>query len=146
MNQIYIYTDGACSGNPGPGGWGAVIVRNGTEEQFSGGEASTTNNKMELTAVIEALKMTEEESVITLTTDSEYVKNGITKWIFSWVRNGWKTASKQPVKNQEYWMELLQLAGHRHITWQWVKGHAGHRENEICDALARKEIEHFRRR
>jgi ribonuclease HI len=142
--MIFLYTDGACSGNPGPGGWGALIRRETGDIELSGGETNTTNNKMELTAVIEGLRRIEKESDVTIVTDSEYVKNGMTKWIFNWLKNNWRTAAKQPVKNKELWLALLALTKSRKITWQWVKGHSGHTENERCDSLARDEIEKFR--
>ncbi|MDR3238370.1 MAG: ribonuclease HI [Spirochaetia bacterium] len=142
--MIFLYTDGACSGNPGPGGWGALIRRDSGDIELSGGEKNTTNNKMELTAVIEGLRRIEKGSDVTIVTDSEYVKNGMTQWIFNWLRNNWKTASKQPVKNKELWVALLALTKERKITWQWVKGHSGHTENERCDTLARDEINKFR--
>lgn len=140
MAVIYIYTDGACSGNPGPGGWGAVIKSDGAAKEISGGERNTTNNKMELAAVINALEQTPEGAEIVITTDSEYVKNGITKWIFAWQKNNWITAAKTPVKNKELWVALLGLTKERQVSWQWVRGHSGHIENERCDALARREI------
>ncbi len=146
MSGIRIFTDGACSGNPGPGGWGAVIVNDdGTERELSGGEGQTTNNRMELMAVIEALKYTGAvDAAITITTDSVYVKDGITKWIFNWQKNNWKTASKAPVKNQDLWKELLSLTSGKKIQWNWVRGHTGHPENERCDCLARGEILRFK--
>lgn len=144
MEKLYIYTDGACSGNPGPGGWG-VIIRDGSGDiELSGSEADTTNNKMELTAVIEGLSRTEKGCEATVITDSEYVKNGITSWIFNWMKNNWRTASKQPVKNKELWMALWNLTKERKITWQWIRGHSGHPENERCDSLARAEIKKLR--
>ena len=138
--MVYLYTDGACSGNPGPGGWAAVIKDGSSDIELSGGEKSTTNNKMELTAVIEGLRRIEKDSAVTVITDSEYVKNGITQWIFNWLKNGWITASKQPVKNKELWISLLALTNERKITWQWVRGHSGNAENERCDRLARSQI------
>lgn len=134
--MIEIYTDGACSGNPGPGGWGALIIQDGEERELFGGEAETTNNRMEMRAVIEALKATSD--AITLYTDSQYVKNGITTWIHGWKRNGWKTASRKPVKNKDLWIELDELTINREIDWRWVKGHAGHDGNERADELARR--------
>ncbi|MCL1911068.1 MAG: ribonuclease HI [Leptospirales bacterium] len=142
--MIYLYTDGACSGNPGPGGWAAVIKDGSSDTEFSGGDKNTTNNKMELTAVIEGLSRIEKDSAVTVITDSEYVKNGITQWIFNWIKNGWKTASKQPVKNKELWVSLLELTKERKVTWQWVRGHSGNAENERCDFLARSQIDRFR--
>lgn len=138
--SIEIFTDGACSGNPGPGGWGSVIKSNDSVKELSGGEADTTNNRMELIAVIEALKTTEPGDAITVTTDSNYVKNGITSWIHNWLKNNWHTASKKPVKNKDLWVELHDLTKARSIEWHWVKGHSGHPENERCDYLARQEI------
>ncbi|MFC1669099.1 ribonuclease HI [Spirochaetota bacterium] len=140
MDKIYIFTDGACSGNPGPGGWGSVIKYDDHEEEISGGESDTTNNRMEMKAVIEALKIVQGKSKITITTDSTYVHKGITQWIKKWVRNNWKTADKKPVKNQDLWKELLELTKDKEIEWQWVRGHTGHPENERCDELARCEI------
>jgi len=142
--MIYLYTDGACSGNPGPGGWAAVIKGGSADMELSGGEEKTTNNKMELMAVIEGLNRIEKDSVVTVITDSEYVKNGITQWIFNWLKNNWKTASKQPVKNKELWVSLLALTKERKVTWQWIKGHSGNPENERCDRLARSQIDKFR--
>ena len=140
MKKIYIYTDGACSGNPGPGGWGAVLKYEDNVKEISGGEDKTTNNRMELSAVIEALKLLKESCSIVLTTDSTYVKNGITEWIHTWKKNNWKTSTKKPVKNVELWKELLELTKNHKIEWKWVKGHSGHPENERCDELARMEI------
>jgi len=145
MSEIQIYTDGACSGNPGPGGWGTIIVSlEKSEKILSGGEVHSTNNRMELMAVIEGLRAIPEESKALVVTDSQYVKNGITQWIKNWVRNGWMTASKKPVKNQELWQVLLDLSNKRTVRWQWVKGHSGHPMNERCDELARREIEKYR--
>ena len=140
MSIIRIYSDGACSGNPGPGGWGAIIIRDGNKTELSGGEKATTNNRMELSAVIEALKTLESGQELVITTDSEYVKKGITEWIHGWLRNNWMTASKTPVKNKELWKELLALTKQHQIKWEWVRGHNGHPENERCDELARREI------
>ena len=134
--MIEIFTDGACSGNPGPGGWGVLIIENGDEQELFGGEPETTNNRMEMQAVIEALKAT--AGPIILYTDSQYVKNGITDWIKGWKRNGWKTAAKKPVKNKDLWIEIDDLADGRSIDWRWVKGHAGHEGNERADELARR--------
>ena len=141
MKHIDIFTDGACSGNPGPGGWGAVLRYGKTEKELSGGAKQTTNNQMEMTAVIEALKVLKEPCDITLTTDSQYVVKGMTEWLKDWIARGWKTSAKKPVANQELWQELSSLTEKHHIRWQWVKGHAGHPENERCDALARGFIE-----
>ena len=145
-DELIIYTDGGCSGNPGPGGWGFVIVDNSGEESIhSGGESITTNNRMELTAVIEALRLVTahpewNESPITIFTDSQYVQKGMTQWISGWKRNGWKTASKQPVKNKELWLVLDELTARINPRWKWVKGHAGIHYNEICDSLTQDEI------
>ena len=140
--MIQIYTDGACSGNPGIGGWGVVILINNDEPTLlHGGELQTTNNKMELTAAIKALNYFHESKEIKIITDSKYVKEGIEKWIINWKKNGWKTASKKPVKNKELWMELDQQIIKHEITWEWVKGHAGEKYNEKADYLARRFIE-----
>ena len=140
--MIQIYTDGACSGNPGIGGWGVVILINNDEPTLlHGGELQTTNNKMELTAAIKALNYFHESKEIKIITDSKYVKEGIEKWIINWKKNGWKTASKKPVKNKELWMELDQQIIKHEITWEWVKGHAGEVYNEKADYLARRFIE-----
>ena len=140
--MITIYTDGACSGNPGIGGWGAVILENNKENIFlNGGSDNTTNNQMELTAAIEALRYFEDRQTITLITDSKYVKDGIQSWIQNWKKNGWKTAAKKPVKNKELWIELDQLISRHTISWEWVKGHAGNTYNEKADYLARRYIE-----
>jgi ribonuclease HI len=139
---ITIYTDGGCSGNPGPGGWAFAVSENGKlVTTSSGGDAQTTNNKMELTAVINALRfaLDKREHEVTILTDSQYVKNGITQWIHSWKRNGWRTSSKAPVKNVEYWVQLDSLNSSLSVTWSWVKGHAGIEGNEECDRLVRME-------
>ena len=136
MKSVEIFTDGACKGNPGPGGWGAVIRSGAREKDISGGEAVTTNNRMELLAAIRALEALKKPCHVTLTTDSVYVRDGITKWIFGWQKNGWRTAARQPVKNAELWQELLAAARPHRIDWKWVKGHAGHAENERADKLA----------
>ena len=146
MEKIDIFTDGGCSGNPGPGGWAFVALDKGKVLSYSsGGEAQTTNNKMELTAVINALKTCQSLGVkqVSISTDSQYVKNGITAWIFNWKRNGWKTASKDPVKNKELWIELDALRNNFEINWVWVKGHAGIEFNEMCDSLVKKEMGKF---
>ena len=136
-DTIEIWTDGACSGNPGPGGWG-VLLKTGThEKELFGGEAETTNNRMELVAAIEALSALKERSKVILHTDSTYVKDGLTKWMASWKRNGWKTAAKKPVKNKDLWMSLDEAANRHDIVWKWVKGHSGDEGNERADALAR---------
>ena len=144
--MIVIYTDGGCSGNPGPGGWAFVVSENGEIREYrSGGDQSTTNNKMDLTAVINALeyaKANGERDVVILT-DSQYVKNGITVWIHSWKKNGWRTSSKAPVKNVEYWVTLDKLNDELNVDWQWVKGHAGIVGNEECDRLVRMETAKF---
>lgn len=140
--MITIYTDGGCSGNPGPGGWAFAVSENGKlVTTSSGGDAATTNNKMELTAVINALRfaLDKGEREVTILTDSQYVKNGITQWIHSWKRNGWRTSSKAPVKNVEYWVQLDSLNSSLSVTWSWVKGHAGIEGNEECDRLVRME-------
>ena len=140
--MITIYTDGACSGNPGIGGWGVVILEINKDEIFlNGGNDNTTNNRMELTAAIEALKKIQNKENIKLITDSKYVKDGIQSWIINWKKNGWKTAAKKPVKNKELWIELDNLISKHSITWEWVKGHAGNKYNEKADYLARQYIE-----
>ena len=142
MNKyISIYTDGACRGNPGPGGWGAILVYENYRKEIKGGSLLTTNNIMELTAVIEALLLLKFNSEIVLTTDSNYVKDGITKWIHNWKSKGWKTTNKKPVKNKELWLKLDALASKHKIDWQWVKGHSGHSENEKADLLANQGID-----
>lgn len=134
---VEIFTDGACSGNPGPGGWGAVLRYGGREKELSGGEADTTNNRMELTACIAALSALKEPCKVSLTTDSQYVFNGITKgWAASWKKNGWRKADKKPALNSDLWEELLRLSSIHDVTLHWIKGHAGHPENERCDRLA----------
>ena len=138
---INIYTDGACRGNPGPGGWGALLEYNGHTKKIYGSSALTTNNIMELTAVIESLKIINKQSEIIITTDSTYVKNGITKWIHNWKLKGWKTASKKPVKNKSLWKELDSLSKQHTIQWEWVRGHTGHPGNEEADILANKGID-----
>lgn len=140
MAGVDIWTDGACSGNPGPGGWGAILRFNGTEKELSGAEALTTNNRMELMAAIAALEALTRPCAVTLTTDSQYVKDGLTKWIHGWKRNGWKTSDKKPVKNEDLWKRLDDAAARHRVTWQWVRGHTGHPENERADALARNAI------
>ena len=133
---VQIFTDGACKGNPGPGGWGALIRYGAHERELAGGEAVTTNNRMELTAAIRALEALKRPCRVVLTTDSNYVHDGITKWIAGWQRNGWRTADKKPVKNADLWQELLAAVAAHRIEWRWVKGHAGHAENERVDRLA----------
>lgn len=138
--QVVIYTDGACSGNPGPGGWGALLTFGGHEKELYGGVPHTTNNRMELTAAIRALEALKRPSSVALWTDSQYLRQGITDWMKRWKRNGWKTADKKPVKNDDLWKELSHLAEIHRIDWHWVKGHAGHEENERVDELARRGI------
>lgn len=145
MTELFAFTDGGCSGNPGPGGWGVILqARQGEEivkeRELSGGAPETTNNRMELTAAIRALETLERSSDITIVTDSTYVRDGITKWIHGWKRNGWKTAAKKPVKNDDLWQALDELTRHHRVNWGWVKGHAGHPENERADKLATAEI------
>ncbi|MCB9928430.1 MAG: ribonuclease HI [Alphaproteobacteria bacterium] len=137
---VEIFTDGACSGNPGPGGWGALLRYGGHEKELAGSEAETTNNRMELMAVIAALEALKRPSPVRLVTDSAYVKNGITQWLPRWKANGWRTAGKKPVKNQDLWERLDRAAAAHRIAWEWVKGHAGHAENERADELARGQI------
>ena len=140
-NSISIFTDGACRGNPGPGGWGVLILLEGEEISLYGGENSTTNNQMEMMAAIKALEYFREKKSIELVTDSSYLKDGIEKWIHGWKKNGWKTSAKKPVKNQELWMKIDTLNHFHEVQWKWVKGHSGHRENEIADLLANKGID-----
>ena len=135
--KIEIFTDGACLGNPGPGGWGALLRRHDTEQEISGGERETTNNRMELMAAIKGLEALKRPAKVALTTDSSYVKDGITKWIGNWKKNGWRTAAKKPVKNADLWQRLERVVDQHEITWLWVKGHSGHAENERVDDLAR---------
>ena len=140
LPHVTIYTDGACSGNPGPGGWGALLRYGKHEKKLSGGESQTTNNRMELTAAIRALQALDRPCRVDFYTDSEYLRRGVTEWMHNWKRRGWKTAAKKPVKNQDLWRELdAAIQGHE-ITWHWVRGHAGHRENERVDRLAREAI------
>ncbi|MBL6697036.1 MAG: ribonuclease HI [Luminiphilus sp.] len=136
MKQVQVFTDGACSGNPGPGGWGVVLRFGDKERELCGGADNTTNNRMELTAAIEGLRALNEPCEVVLTTDSTYVKDGITRWLANWKKNGWKTAAKKAVKNQDLWQELDQQTSRHAVQWQWVKGHSGHPENERADALA----------
>ena len=145
LGSVVIHTDGACSGNPGPGGWGAILDYNGTRKELHGGESQTTNNRMELTAAIEALKALKRPVKVEMHVDSQYVKDGITKWIHGWKRNGWKTADKKPVKNAELWQELDEALHKHDISWRWVKGHAGQEQNERADELARLGMEPFKK-
>ncbi len=140
MPRLTIYTDGACSGNPGPGGWGAVLIWDGKVKEISGGEVRTTNNRMELTATIKALQLLKRRTEVTLYTDSTYVRNGITQWIKKWKQSGWKLRNKNPVKNVDLWMELDQLSGCHQVTWKWVKGHSGNEWNDRADELARNAV------
>ena len=142
---VEIYTDGACSGNPGPGGWGALLRYGGREKTLSGAEANTTNNRMELTAAIKALESLTRPCKVTLFTDSVYVQKGITEWLKNWKRRGWKTADKKPVKNADLWRRLDAAAEAHDIRWRWVRGHSGHPENELVDALARQAIQTLKR-
>ncbi len=141
VNRVTIYTDGACKGNPGPGGWGAWLTYRGHEKELYGGEKETTNNRMELTAVIQALNTLKRSCQIDLHTDSQYVKNGITQWLNNWKKNNWKTANKKPVKNAELWQALDEAVQRHQITWHWVKGHAGNEGNERADMLANRGAE-----
>ena len=142
--KIEIFTDGACLGNPGPGGWGALLRQYDTEKEIAGGERETTNNRMELMAAIEGLEALKRPAKVALTTDSSYVKDGITKWIGNWKKNGWRTTAKKPVKNADLWQRLDRVVDQHEITWLWVKGHSGHAENERVDDLAR--IQAFKQR
>jgi len=141
VKAVVVYTDGACRGNPGPGGWGAVLRYNGHERLLHGGEAPTTNNRMELMAAIEALETLREPCAIKLHTDSNYVRQGITEWLPQWHRRGWKTADKKPVKNQDLWQRLDQAAARHKIEWFWVRGHSGDEGNELADRLANKGVD-----
>lgn len=138
---MQVYTDGACRGNPGPGGWGALLRYNGKEKQLWGGESLTTNNRMELQAVIEALSALKRPCRVAITTDSEYVLKGMTEWVVAWKRRGWKTADRKPVKNADLWQRLDELVSGHEITWHWVRGHTGHPENELADRLANRGID-----
>ena len=139
-SAVRIYTDGACTGNPGPGGWGALLSFAGVEKEIFGGESGSTNNRMELLAAIKALEVLTRPSKVRLSTDSVYLKDGITKWIHNWKSNGWRTAGKKPVKNVDLWKRLLEVSGPHEIEWEWVRGHSGHPGNERADALARRGI------
>ncbi len=142
---VEIWTDGACSGNPGPGGWGTILRFGGSERELSGGEADTTNNRMELMAAIQALEALKRPCHVTLTTDSQYVKGGISQWMKGWKKNGWRTADKKPVKNIDLWQRLDEACARHNVSWLWVKGHAGHEMNERCDALARSGMTPYKR-
>jgi len=144
LKHIEIFTDGACRGNPGPGGWGALLRYKGVERELFGGTQETTNNRMELSAAIEGLKALKERCKVTLTTDSVYVKSGISEWLESWKKRGWKTAAKKPVKNVDLWKELDEQNQRHEVEWLWVKGHSGHRENEIADELANRGIDELK--
>jgi ribonuclease HI len=149
MPDLIAYTDGACSGNPGPGGWGVVLQAKRDnvvvkQRELNGGEVDTTNNRMELQAAIAALEALERPSAITIVTDSVYVKDGVSRWIFAWKKNGWKTAAKKPVKNVDLWQALDEAQARHDVTWEWVKGHAGHPENELADVLAREGMAPFK--
>jgi len=149
MPDLIAYTDGACSGNPGPGGWGVVLQAKRDnvvvkQRELNGGEVDTTNNRMELQAAIAALEALERPSAITIVTDSVYVKDGVSCWIFAWKKNGWKTAAKKPVKNVDLWQALDEAQARHDVTWEWVKGHAGHPENELADVLAREGMAPFK--
>ncbi len=141
VQAVHIYTDGACKGNPGPGGWGALLTFDGEEREMCGGEPATTNNRMEMMAVIEALSALKRPSAVVLHTDSQYVQKGITVWIAGWKARGWRTAAKQPVKNVDLWKRLEELAAKHHVQWKWVRGHSGHDGNERADALANRGVE-----
>jgi len=140
VKKIELFTDGACKGNPGPGGWGAILRYNNTEKELYGGEKHTTNNRMELMAAIMGLESLSEGCEVALTTDSQYVKNGINDWIKNWKKRGWKTANKKPVKNVDLWQRLDTAVARHQVEWHWVRGHTGHRENEMADCLANKGI------
>ncbi|MEZ5504892.1 MAG: ribonuclease HI [Gammaproteobacteria bacterium] len=141
MQEVEIYTDGACKGNPGPGGWGAVLRYKGVEKHLNGAERDTTNNRMELSAALMALNSLKRPCKVVLTTDSEYLRKGITEWIHGWKKKGWRTASKQPVKNADLWQALDEAVARHDIEWHWVKGHSGHPENELADQLANQAID-----
>jgi ribonuclease HI len=146
MSRVQIFTDGACSGNPGPGGWAAILVWNDIEKELSGGEALTTNNRMELMAAIMALEALKRPAEVDLHTDSQYLRGGITGWINTWKRNGWRTAEKKPVKNEELWKRLDEAIRRHAVAWHWVRGHAGHDMNERADQLARVAMAPFKKR
>ena len=139
---VELFTDGACRGNPGPGGWGVLLRYNGVEKTLCGGVSETTNNRMEMTAAIEGLRALKKSCSVKITTDSEYLKNGVTQWMAGWIKNNWKTAAKKPVKNQDLWQSLqAEIARHTEVTWHWVRGHSGHRENEMVDQLANQGLD-----
>lgn len=140
-NRIEVFTDGACRGNPGPGGWGALLRQGARQKEIYGSEAETTNNRMELTAAIEALSALRAASIVDLTSDSQYVRKGITEWLPNWKKRGWKTAAKKPVKNQDLWQQLELVAARHKVNWHWIKGHSGHPENELADRLANRGID-----
>jgi ribonuclease HI len=144
MKKVEIFTDGACSGNPGPGGWGVLLRYNDTEKQLYGGEPETTNNRMELMAAIKALQALKQSCEIDLYTDSQYLRKGITEWIHNWKRNGWRNSNKKPVKNSDLWQQLDTEVLRHKISWHWVEGHSGHPENELADELARKWIAEYK--
>ncbi len=144
--KITVFTDGACSGNPGAGGWGAILISGEHRKELNGGEADTTNNRMELMAAIAALEAIKKPADVELHTDSVYLRDGITKWIFGWKRNGWRTADKSPVKNVELWQRLETAAARHKMDWRWLKGHAGHEENERADVLAREALAPFKKK
>lgn len=143
MKQVDIFTDGACKGNPGPGGWAAILRMNSHEKELVGGEAATTNNRMEMTAILRGLSALNEPCAVTVHTDSRYVIDGMTQWIFGWQKRGWVNAAKKPVANEDLWRELIAAALPHKVSWEWVKGHSGHPENERCDALASAEAARF---
>ncbi|MDG2494879.1 MAG: ribonuclease HI [Luminiphilus sp.] len=145
MKVVEAFTDGACKGNPGPGGWGVLLRMDNQSREIFGGEGATTNNRMELTAAIEALAALKEACTVELTTDSTYVKDGVTRWMENWERNGWRTAAKKPVKNQDLWQALNAQVARHEVNWHWVKGHSGHPENELADMLANKGIAELQR-
>ncbi len=146
LPHVIVHTDGACSGNPGPGGWGAILKFGDVERELSGGESNTTNNRMELLAAISALEALKRPAKVDIYTDSQYLRGGITGWIFGWKKNGWRTADRKPVKNVDLWQRLDSALGEHAVTWHWVKGHAGHDENERADELARKGLREARQR